>query len=76
MNYDLLQKILKELEYGLQHYYRHRNSELIEQIKEELNKPELIDVGYIEPKNNVLFNKWNLDNITDGKYKLLALKID
>lgn len=72
MNNNLLQKILIELEYGLQHQYRHGNSELIQQIKQELNKQDLTEVGVFE----ITKGSYGPLNLKNGKYKLLAQKIN
>jgi hypothetical protein len=46
------------------------------EIREELAKPEPVECGWIEQKNGILYNGWKMADIRDGKYRLIAERID
>jgi hypothetical protein len=73
MSRELLQRALDVID---DHMVDTGDWALADDIRAELAKPEPVECGWIEPRNGVLFNGWSLDGITDGKYRLLAERID
>ncbi len=79
MNYNLLQQALDALEYARDDgsdvgdaLITDIRTELQNQIKQELNKPDLTEVGVFE----ITKGSYGPLNLTNGKYKLLAQKIN
>ena len=72
---ELLEKAVDELEI-LEYRARLGNGELIADIRAELQKPEPVECGWLDVRSDVFLNGWKLDDITDGKYRLLAEEIN
>lgn len=73
MSREILQRALDALDYEFENELFRT---LLKDIRAELQKPELVECGRIVVQKDVFMNRWKLDTITDGKYRLLAEKID
>jgi hypothetical protein len=71
----LLQRALDALEMPSTSVYR-EGSELIADIRAELEKPEPVECGWVAIVNGVLTNCWNNPDLPEGTHKLLAVRTD
>jgi hypothetical protein len=75
MSRELLQRALGALLYARDDG-ADVGDELIADIRAELEKPEPVECGWVDVRPEVFLNGWIPFSVEDGKYRLLAEKID